>query len=170
MLLAFAPEVRSQFRESPQEIKAGYVYNFAKLVEWPAGVVLTGQPLVIGVLGDDEFARVLSQVVEHKKIEDRGVIVKRVTSEDLRECGCRVLFVAAAPSDGEAADIVQLQNSASVLTIADASDFARRGGIVGLTLQGSRVHLVVNVDAAARASLTISSRLLSLATIVHTPR
>jgi hypothetical protein len=171
VLLAFAADVCAQGLggESEHQLKAGYVYHFAKLVDWPASVAPTGQPIVIGVLGNDAFAAVLGRVVAQKRLEDREFVVKRVKTEDLKTCGCRILFVSSTHSDWTA-EIVQLQNSASVLTIAEAPDFARRGGIVGLMLDGRKVRLVVNVDAAARASLTISSRLLALATIVHTRR
>ena len=59
---------------------------------------------------------------------------------------------------------------ASVLTIADAPDFARRGGMIAFTLEDSKVRFIVNQEAAEQASLNISSRLLALATIVRTSR
>jgi len=150
-------------------IKAGYVYNFAKLVEWPASVARKGQPIVIGVLGNDSFATVLDRVVNGKKIDDRPFRVKRLKDREFKDCGCQLLFVSAADSV-RMDEIIQFQNTASVLTIAEAPDFARRGGIIALLLEDSKVRFIVNVDAAAQASLTISSRLLTLATIVHTSR
>lgn len=149
-------------------IKAGYVYNFAKLVEWPSSAPSKG-PMVIGVLGNDAFATVLERVVDGKKIDDRPFVVKRLKSKDLRECACQMLFVAAGESP-RIEDIIQFQNASSVLTIAEAPDFVRRGGVIALTLEDSKVRFMVNVDAAAQASLNISSRLLTLATIVHTSR
>jgi hypothetical protein len=171
-MLVFAADVRvragNASEASEQQLKAGYVYNFAKLVEWPASVAPRG-PIIVGVVGDDDFADVLGHLVESKTLEDRTFIVKRVKIGELKTCGCRILFVSSIYTDWTA-EIVHLQNSASVLTIAEAPDFARRGGIVGLTLDGRKVRLVVNVDAAERASLSISSRLLAIATIVHTAR
>jgi len=149
-------------------IKAGYVYNFAKLVEWPSAAVHKSQPIVIGVLGNDAFAAVLERVVDGKKIDARPFVVKRLKGQ-FRDCGCHILFVSAAESV-RADEIIQFQNAASVLTISEAPDFARRGGIIALVLQDSKVRFAVNVDAASQAALTISSRLLALATIVHTGR
>ena len=171
-MLAFAADVRvravNASEASAQQLKAGYVYNFAKLVEWPAPLA-PNRPIIVGVIGDDDFADVLGHVMESKARADRTFVVKRVKIAELKACGCRILFVSSPYSDW-IADIVHLQNSASVLTIADAPDFARRGGIVGLTLDGRKARLVVNVDAAERASVSISSRVLALATIVHTGR
>ena len=169
----FATGARAQDVNSGESseylIKAGYVYNFAKLVEWPAAVARKGQPIVIGVLGNDAFATVLDRVVNGKKIDDRPFVVKRLKNKEFRECGCQILFVAAAES-AKTDEIIQAQSASSMLTIAEAPDFARRGGIIALTLEDSKVRFIVNVDAAAQASLNISSRLLALATIVHTSR
>lgn len=175
VLMAAAVNVRAQNLGSGESsehlIKAGYVYNFAKLVEWPASVAPKGQPIVIGVLGNDDFATVLSRAVDGKKVDDRSFQVKRLKGKDpLKDCGCRMLFVAAS-ENGRTDEIIQFQNSSSVLTVAEAPDFAKRGGIIALTVgDDSKVRFAVNVDAAAQASLTISSRLLTLATIVHTGR
>jgi hypothetical protein len=159
----------SSAESSEYLIKAGYVYNFAKLVEWPAAVVRKGQPIVIGVMGNDAFAGVLDQAVDGKKIDERPLLVKRLKNKDAKHCGCQILFVAAAES-ARADEVIQSQSGASVLTIAEAPDFANRGGIIALILQDSKVRFRVNVDAAAQAGLSISSRLLALATVVHTSR
>ena len=170
-MLALAGSAAGQSPEdadsSDHLIKAGYVYNFARLVAWPAAVAGNRQAIVIGVLGNDPFATVLERVVSGKKIDDRSFEVKRLKT--LGECGCQILFVSA-PENVRTEEITQLQKSASVLTISEGPDFARRGGIIALTLEDSRVRFLVNVDAAAQASLTISSRLLALATIVHATR
>jgi hypothetical protein len=150
-------------------IKAGYIYNFAKLVEWPAAAARKGQPIVIGVVGNDGFASILDRTVNGKKIDDRPLLVKRLSSRHVKDCGCQMLFVAAAES-ARADDVIQSQGSAAVLTIAEAPDFATRGGIIALVLQDSKVRFIVNVDAATQAGLSISSRLLALATVVHTSR
>ena len=150
-------------------IKAGYIYNFAKLVEWPAAAARRGQPIVIGVLGNDAFAAVLDRAVNGKKIDDRPLLVKPLKNKDARDCGCQILFIGEAES-ARTDQVIQSQSAASVLTIAEAPDFARRGGIIALVLEDSKVRFIVNVDAASQAALSISSRLLALATIVHTSR
>jgi hypothetical protein len=150
-------------------IKAGYIYNFAKLVEWPAAGARKGQPIVIGVVGNDGFAGILDRTVNGKKIDDRPLLVKRLSSRQAKDCSCQMLFVAAAES-AHADDVIQAQGAAAVLTIAEAPDFATRGGMIALVLLDSKVRFIVNVDAATQAGLSISSRLLALATVVHTSR
>jgi uncharacterized protein DUF4154 len=171
--LAVATSASAQDRSSAETseylIKAGYIYNFAKLVEWPAAASHKGQPIVIGVLGNDAFATVLDQTVNGKKIDDRPLLVKRLKSKHVKDCGCHMLFIAAAES-AHADDVIQSQGAAAVLTIAEAPDFATRGGIIALILQDSKVRFIVNVQAAAQAGLSISSRLLALATVVNGSR
>ena len=173
MLAGLAASASAQDQRSAESseylIKAGYIFNFARLVEWPASSAAKGQPIVIGVLGNDAFATVLARVVDGKKIDDRPFLVKRLKNKEFKDCGCRILFVAAAES-ARADEVIQFQHTASVLTIAEAPDFARRGGIIALVLEDSKVRFIVNVDAATQAGLSISSRLLTLATVVHTAR
>ena len=173
MVLAVAATAHAQSLRTSESseylIKAGYVYNFAKLVEWPASNARRDQPMIIGVLGNDAFATVLERVVGGKKLDDRSILVKRLKSQNFRECGCQMLFVAASES-ARTDEVIQFQNTASVLTIAEMPEFAKRGGVIALTLEDSKVRFMVNVDAAAQASLNISSRLLTLASVVHTAR
>jgi hypothetical protein len=172
-ILACTANVRAQGPGSQESseylIKAGYIYNFAKLVEWPSSAARKGQPMVIGVLGNDAFATVLERVVQGKTIDERPLVVKRLRTRDFKDCSCQILFLAAAQST-RTDDVVQFQNASSVLTVAEAPEFAKRGGIIAMTLEDSKVRFAVNVDAATQASLNISSRLLALASIVHSTR
>lgn len=171
-LLTFGFEARAQNGNTPDSseylIKAGFIYNFAKLVEWPASAWgQPGSPIVIGVLGNDAFADVLDRVVAGKKIDNRPFSVRRLKWKDFREANSHILFIAAAESIHND-EILQMFKYSPVLTIAETDGFAKRGGIINFTLQDSKVRFDVNVDAAKQASLNISSRLLSLARIVQT--
>ena len=150
-------------------IKAGFIYNFAKLVEWPTtAFAQADSPIVIGILGDDPFGATLDRIVADKKINGRGFAVKRLkwTKElkDLRDCN--ILFVSS--SEKEHMDgVVDAIKWLPILTIGDVPGFARRGGIMNFTLEDNKIRFEVNVEAAKRADLTISSRLLTLARIVQ---
>ena len=149
-------------------IKAGFIYNFAKLVEWPTSAFpQPDSPIVIGILGDDPFGATLDRIVTDKKINGRGIAVKRLKwgrdVKDLRDCN--ILFISS--SEKEHLDsVVDAMKWLPILTIGDAPGFARRGGIINFTLEDNKVRFEVNVEAAKHADLTISSRLLTLARIV----
>jgi hypothetical protein len=149
-------------------IKAGFIYNFAKFVEWPpATFAQPDSPIVIGVLGTDPFGNVLDRIVEDKKIGARGFVVRRYKwGKDLKDLkDCKILFV----SGSEKAHIDEILLSVKglpILTVGETPGFAERGGVIRFTLEDNRVRFEVNVDAAHQAELNISSRLLTLAKII----
>ena len=150
-------------------IKAGFIYNFAKLVEWPtASFAQPDSPIVIGILGEDPFGATLDRIVADKKINGRGFAVKRVKwsrdFKDLRDCN--ILFVSSSEKE-HIESVIDAMKGLPILTIGDAPGFAKRGGIINFMLEDNKVRFEVNVEAAKHADLTISSRLLTLAKIVQ---
>jgi hypothetical protein len=150
-------------------IKAGFIYNFAKLVEWPtASFAQPDSPIVIGILGEDPFGATLDRIVADKKINGRGFAVKRVKwSRDFRDLrDCNILFVSSSEKE-HIESVIDAMKGLPILTIGDAPGFAKRGGIINFLLEDNKVRFEVNVEAAKHADLTISSRLLTLARIVQ---
>ncbi len=113
-------------------IKAGFIYNFAKLMQWPANAFpQPDSPIVIGILGDDPFGATLDRIVADKKINGRALVVRRLKwSKDLKDVkDCNILFVSS--SEKEHIDtVVDMMKLLPILTIGDAPGFARRGGIM----------------------------------------
>src|SRR5712664_829009 len=150
-------------------IKAGFIYNFAKLVEWPTTAFpQPDSPIVIGILGNDPFGATLDRIVADKKIDGRGFAVKRVKwgrdVKDLRDCN--ILFVSSSEKE-HIESVIDAMKGLPILTIGDAPGFAKRGGVMNFVLEDNKVRFEVNVEAAKHADLTISSRLLTLARIVQ---
>lgn len=144
------------------EVKAAFLYNFAKFIEWPGDK--TGGPLVVGVLGKDPFGPVLEQTIKGKSINDRPLAVRRFARlEELQPC--HMLFIASS-EDRRLEPIFKALAEAQVATIGETEGFARRGGTINFFLDGNKVRFEVNVEAVARARLRMSSKLLSLARIV----
>jgi hypothetical protein len=147
------------------EIKAAFLYNFAKFVQWPpAAFADPGGPLVIGVLGDDPFGSDLDRIIEGKTANDRPLVIKRSKRlEDLR--ACHILFVSASES-GHLAAMLNSLRTASVLTVGETDQFIPLGGVINFIDRENKVHFVINVEAAQRAGLKISSKLLKVADLV----
>ena len=147
-------------------IKAGFVYNFAKLVAWPAtAFAQPDSPIVIGILGTDPFGTTIDRVVGDKKIDARGFVVKRLKwGADIKDCN--ILFVSSSETV-HLDELIHLVKGMPILTIGETPGFARRGGIINFTLEDNKVRFEVNIEAAKHADLTISSRLLTLARIVQ---
>jgi hypothetical protein len=171
--LSWAPEACAQTSDSSDSseylIKAGFIYNFAKFVEWPAAAFAQpDSPIVIGILGTDPFGNLIDRIVENKKIGARGFVVKRLKwttdLKDLKEC--KILFVGASEK-AHLDDLVQIVKSLPILTVGETPGFAERGGVIRFVVEDNRVRLEINVEAAHQADLTISSRLLTLARIIQ---
>jgi hypothetical protein len=162
--------VLSRPAASPEyAVKSAFLYNFATFVEWPAGAPSASAPqLTICVLGADPFGESLDQVVAGKTIGARPLAIKRV-SRVSEAADCAVVFVGA----GEGLRLPSLfadLRGLPVLTVGDADGFAEAGGIIGMFVENNRVRFEINLGAAEKARLKISSKLLSLARIVGTRR
>src|SRR6202051_5038472 len=156
-------------------IKAGFIYNFANLVQWPStSFAQPESPIVIVILGEDHFGGTLDHALEGKKVNARSFVIKRArsVSELQRTLGpqkeCQILYVSSSemPHLGEA---IQMLKGVPVLTIGETPGFAKNGGIINLILEDNKVRFEANVQAAKEADLNISSRLLALARIVPPP-
>jgi hypothetical protein len=146
-------------------VKAAFLYNFARFVEWPSTAFRNQQdPFVVCVLGADPFGSALEETLGGKQIDGRAFRIARI-SEAPQANACQILFIGFPDRKRMAAAIAALP-ARGVLTIGETDGFIAAGGIVNLTLREGHVGFQVNQRAAERADLQISSRLLSLAQAV----
>ena len=159
-LLSGAPPLQAQALSEAQ-IKAGFVYNFAKYIEWPAEA-FSGKDaaFVMCLAGRDTLGAQLDSF-DGKTVHGHPVVVKRMAaaSEDFR--GCHILFVSES-EQRRTASIVRTSQVA-LLTVSDIDGFIDMGGGIGLLNADERVQFEVNLGALQRASLKASSQLLRLA-------
>ena len=152
-----------------REVKAAFLYHFTGYVEYPAGAFAEpSSPFVIGVLGTDSITDTLQKAVRGKDVKGRAMVVKQVRlGRELRDC--HILFVPEAQSM-HLSRVLDVLGDAPVLLVGESKDFARKGGMIGFVLEQNRVRFEINTEAARRARLVISSKLLSLARIVRESR
>ena len=148
-------------------VKAAFIYNFAKFVEWPSESFAGDKPFVIGVLGQDPFKRVLDEAVSGKTVREKRIVVKRVSRiEDATDC--HILFISDSEKD-DLARIIKHLDRLPVLTVSDVGRFADRGGMIQLVMDQNRVRFAINLAATEQTGLKPSSQLLKLARIVTKP-
>jgi hypothetical protein len=147
-------------------VKAAFLFNFAKFIEWPPGTFPSQTtPIQFCVLGNEPLSKTLRQIVDGKQIDGRTLQVLPLHAiESGREC--QIVFVSSSEGRQEAALLKEL-GPAPVLTVGEMPNFAGEGGIINFAVINSHVTLEVNIDAAARAHLAISSKLLALAKITR---
>lgn len=144
------------------EVKAAFIHNIAKFVEWPAAARRTGS-LKLCILGQSPFGNSLD-ALQGKTIGNKvWEVLPAKPNTNLRECG--VLFIAASESDNLSQILERLQGS-NVLTMGDTAGYAAQGVMVNFYLEQDKVRFEINVGATSRAGLKVSSQLLKLARIV----
>lgn len=161
-----ATSVFAQSREASEyQIKAAFLYNFAKFVEWPPeNSVKAGDPMTICIVGEDPFGNILDEFTKAKTINGRPVLITRLKpGQDLK--GCQIAFISSTDRS-QLKSIFQNAARAHVLTVGESQGFSAGGGVIDFIREDKMVHFEVNVDAAQRANLKISSKLLGLAKIV----
>jgi hypothetical protein len=146
-------------------LKAAFLYNFARFVEWPAEALPgASDPIVICTIGQPDVTRELSLSVAEKKVDGHPILI-RESSAALDAKDCQILFVGAGSERAAAA--LDRGEGAPVLTVGDREGFARDVGIVNFAVRDNRLRFDINTDASDRAHLRLSAKLLLLANVVH---
>jgi hypothetical protein len=166
LFLLLAPGLTSYAQNvSEDQVKAAYVYNFAKFVEWPLrDFASPTAPLRFCVLDDRSFESVLIQFVKGRAVAGHPVIVVPVQDGD-QSRDCHILFIGTSHA-GQIRQIINVLRDANVLTVGETKGFIEAGGIINFVLQDDQVRFQVNHKAAKQAGLGISSRLLAVAKVV----
>ncbi len=166
LLLLLAPGPASQAQNvTEDQVKAAYVYNFAKFVEWPSrDFPSPTAPLRLCVLDDRSLELELIQIAKGKAVAGRPVIVVPIQNRD-QSRDCHILFIGSS-QERQVRHIIEVLRETNVLTVGETKGFVEAGGIITFVLQDDRVQFEVNHKAAKRAGLSISSRLLAVAKAV----
>jgi hypothetical protein len=144
-----------------EDIKAAFLFNFAKYVTWPPKSFPDGK-FRICVMGDAAFARKIDATIEGETLDGRAVIRPPAPAMPDIARGCHILFIAASESSRTAELLAAVRGSA-VLTVGETEAFSARGGMVTFVRDADRVRFDINASEAERVGLTVSSRLLRLA-------
>jgi hypothetical protein len=158
-----APSAAEEFagrREA--QLKSGYLLNFMKFVDWPASV--PANLLTVCFLGGQDVRDALATGIENKLVGERHLTVRSLSNSEA-PAGCDVLYLEAATiPNGMPASA---PGEAPILTVSDAKDFARSGGMIELFTDANHLRFNINVASAQKAGLRISSSLLQLAAVVQ---
>lgn len=147
------------------EVKAAMVYSITRFVDWPAAKMgEAGQNFAVCVLGDDPFGGDLEKALSGKSVGGRSVVVRRVADAGAAE-RCHIVILGASERK-RLKTVAPGLARANVLVVGDGDKFASAGAALGLVVRDASVQLEVNLPAAQRAGLVVSSKLLRIATLV----
>jgi len=151
------------------QVKAAYLYNFGRFVEWPdQSTPGKSDAFEICVLGADPFGPTLDATLSRETIAGKSVTAKRISKPQEID-SCRILFISSS-EQGHLKEVLMALDKASVLTVSDIPRFSERGGMIGFILDGDRIRFDVNLASAQDARLTLSSELLKVAMNVRKDR
>jgi hypothetical protein len=142
------------------EVKAAFLFNIAKYVDWPAQAVPPGTPIVIGIVGDDPFGPEIDRLVEGRRVNDRAIVVRRaVRLTELKKA--HIVFISGSERD-RAPQICRVAESWNAITVGDTPQ-TEPFTAINFGVERGRIVFTANLDAARRGGARISSKLLHLA-------
>ncbi len=147
-------------------MKAAYIYNFAKFVQWPSNAFTReNSPMTLCIAGENPFGQALDAIVG-KKIRDHRLTVRKLPHHQaVADKNCNILFISKSEKE-RVYDLLAAMSYTPILTISDIRGFADVGGMIGFVRVGQRIRFEINVLAVRQADLDISSQLLKLARII----
>jgi hypothetical protein len=160
-MLAISSAAGQGSKPTEYQVKAVYIYNFSRFVEWPAKPGPLADDFSICVLGQDPFGQNLNSALANVTIAGKKVAVKRISTPQEAE-SCRVLFISGS-EEKRLKQILGVLDGASILTVSDMPEFTDRGGMMQFVWDGDRVRFEVNLATAEHAGLSLSSELLKVA-------
>lgn len=159
-----APSLRGEERKPGEyEVKAAFLYNIGKFIEWPERRGENKEYLIVGILGHDCFEGKL-EMLRGKKIRGRKIVIRKISSVNGAK-NCDILFISSSEKTRIDLILRELANK-PVLTVGDTDSFAEKGVMVNFYIENERIRFAINNEAARRADVRIHSNLLTLGRII----
>ncbi len=142
------------------KIKATYIFNFLKYIEWPSETAVSRRSFVIGILGENRFGDALS-FFSGKTVKDRIIEIREFGNINEIE-DCHILFVSSS-ADKTVNRILEEVQGKQILTIGETDSFIEKGGAIEFVVDKGKVSFIVNLNIARKEGLIVSSKLLRVA-------
>ena len=157
--------MHAQTSMAEYQVKALFLCNFIKYVNWPAEAMPgPASPIIIGILGEDNFNDSLTHAVAGKNFNGRAIVIKHLSAGDDLS-GCAILFISSS-ENSQLSEILSKAGTLPILTVGEDESFLQKGGIINFTIKEGKIHLEINLVGAQKVNLQISSKLLSVADTV----
>jgi hypothetical protein len=155
------PAPTSQPFSLEYQVKAAFLLNFTKFIDWPSPAP-ADSPFSVCLIGDDPFGTALDRTIQGESVNGRKLIVQRASRGDIKSC--QLIFISKSEKNTK-----QFLNSVGpgVLTVGEGASFLRDGGVIAFVLENRRVRFSINLSAARSERLNLSSKLLAVARSVE---
>lgn len=166
IVCAVPAKVTGQTASAPA-LKAAYLLNFVRFTEWPAAVLASGAPITLCVVNNRAVSSLLADLTKDRLVEGHTLVV--TTPKPGALASCHLLFASDLEPHAAAALIASVAGK-PVLTVSDMNKFAQHGGVAHFFVEQGTLGFAINLEAAQRAGVRLSHKLLSLAKIVKEDR
>ncbi|HYG76715.1 MAG TPA: YfiR family protein [Planctomycetota bacterium] len=156
---------RGEDRNLEYQVKAGFLYNFTKFVDWPREAFASAtDPIVITIFGADPFGQRFDDAVKNETTDGRKIVIRRVRKlEDIEPT--HLLYISNSEVGNEAQILAQVRRK-SIVTVGESNDFIRNGGMIRFVMQDGKVRFIINAAAERESGVTVRSQLKRLATAI----
>jgi len=162
LLAAVSAEAEGAFVSKEYQIKAAFLYNFTKFIEWPPQAFAdASSPIVLGVSCPNGIDSELEQIVKDRKVNGRPLVVRRIAAAT--EARSLHLLFLCADEDARFEAIKAAAQDQALVTVGETPDFHALGGMITFVLEDDKIRFEINADAADRAGVRISAQLQKLA-------
>jgi len=167
VVIGISAPLSAETAELPEyQLKALFIFNFAKFITWPPDTFeAPDAPIIIAVLGEDPFGPALQQTLLGKSVQGHPIQIIHLASGE-PVSSCHILFVARSEKDRLISTLEQVAGRA-ILTVGDFDRFAHRGGMINLFIEGKAIRFEINANATEKAGFKVSSKLGGLGVIVR---
>jgi hypothetical protein len=163
--LAASSAFGGAIQDQEYDIKAAYIYNFTKFIEWPGAKASAQSTFSICILGNDPFGPAIDNAVADKTVGGKRIVIERFPDVDAMRLSAHpidVLFIGAL-GPGGLEEALEYTGDLPILTIGETSGFCEKGGVIAFVIRKNRIRFEINRAAAGLSELKISSKLLQLA-------
>lgn len=149
---------------SPKEIKSVFIYSFLKYINWPPDAII-GDELVIGILGENPFSPSMERILKNRTINGKKLVIKQYSRVEEGAFYSHLLYIDPKMISNLKHILSELKD-APVITVSEAPGFCENGGIINFSKVKYKYGFEINLKAAHKVKLEISSKLTGLATKV----
>ena len=150
--------------KSEYALKAVFLYNFCRFIEWPKSAFSSpNEPIIIGIVGDDPFGALLDEAIQGESQHGRSIRIEHYRKPEAIG-HCHLLFVGRSEAIRLDA-ILAAVSGKSIVTVGETDAFLDRGGMIALTSERNHVRVHLNPEMLRAARLDVSSKLLRIAEI-----
>ncbi len=155
--------IAQKIRPAEYQVKAAFLYNFVKFIDLPAGSFRDSPKMMLCIIGKDPFESNI-ELIQGKLVKNRELTVRHIKT--VQEAGdCQILYISQSEK-GNITQILKGVGGQGIITIGDTEGFSEQGVIINLFLEQDMVRFEININAARKANIQISSKLLKLAKII----